>query len=324
MPRLRFMDIAIDYNCNMTCDHCSALPMKDPEEKRLTLDEYARIARELQDEGCLIFHFTGGEPLLRKNLEEIIRAFRPERCAISIQTNGWLVTRERLRSLKAAGLDMMCVSIDSGIPEEHDAFRKTPGAHARAVAAVRMAREEGLKHLISTCVSRDNLRSEGIRRLIAFAEETGSWCHFNLAVPVGHWQGRVEMMFRPEDREEMLRMMDQHPCIKWDMRGNWLRVGCGAVKEKLYLSPYGNLMPCPFIQIALGNLRSESLRQVRDRSLACEEFRTYAPLCLAAEDADFVARTPCYLPGNKKPITSYRDVTWLTPVQPSSNPPEQS
>jgi molybdenum cofactor biosynthesis enzyme MoaA len=112
--RLRFMDIAVDYECNLSCAHCSALPLKQPQGQRLSVEEYSKLARTLRDAGVVLFHFTGDEPLLRKDLEDVIAAFDPRSCGISIQSNGFPATRNRLESLRSAGADIFCVSLDSG------------------------------------------------------------------------------------------------------------------------------------------------------------------------------------------------------------------
>ena len=90
-PMLRFADIAITYKCTMHCEHCSALHMERSDKAPMTVDDFRLVARKLLRAGALVFNFTGGEPLLRKDLPEIIRAFKPGRALIAVQTNASLL-----------------------------------------------------------------------------------------------------------------------------------------------------------------------------------------------------------------------------------------
>lgn len=308
---LRFMDIAVNYACNLNCRHCSATIMEKPGVPILSVEEYSRIAAGLRREGCLVFHFTGGEPLLRDDLEDIIRAFKSSHCGISVQTNGQLVTRERLLSLKRAGMDILCVSIDSGIAEEHDSFRRMPGAFDKAVKAVGIAKELGLRVALSTCISHKNLRTPGLQKLIEFVEEQDIWCYFNLAVPAGNWRENEDMLLTPEDRRYMENLLDKHPSCRTDFNNNYVRWGCSAVKEKLYLTAYGDVMPCPFIQISFGNLRKEDIGTIRRRALKIKVFQTYHQICIAAEDRDFISKCPCYTGQSRQIPVPYEEVDWM-------------
>jgi MoaA/NifB/PqqE/SkfB family radical SAM enzyme len=309
--RLRFMDIALDYKCNMNCTHCSAANLKSADKEPFTLAEFSRIADDLYHEGCLIFHFTGGEPILRSDLEDFIRAAKPERSIISIQSNGLLATRERLTSLREAGADIFNISIDSGIPEENDKFRNLKGAFERSFAAVDIARELGYSVSVSTCISHNNINSEGLKRIIAYTAERKVWCYFNLAVPIGNWKNLSEYILSVDDQRRWRQIVEDNPHCRIDLKSNWYRVGCGAVKEKGYLTAYGDFMTCPFIHVSLGNLREEPISKIRARALRVPEFADYYPCCLAAENLDFIKKTPCYTDWQGVSPVPYRDIPWM-------------
>jgi MoaA/NifB/PqqE/SkfB family radical SAM enzyme len=296
--RMRFMDIAVDYNCNLSCSHCSALPMSRADEKPLSVEQYKVIAQDLLREGVVLFHFTGGEPLLRKDLEEIIAAFDPSRSCISIQSNGFPATPKRLKSLRGAGVDIFCVSLDSGIEAEHDQFRNREGSYRKVMDVLALARDTGFITTVSTCVSHDNIRSEGLRRVIEMTAQMGISCQFNLAVPTGHWQENAAIVLTEQDRAEVRCLLDENPHCRLDLNHNWNKVGCGTIKEKLYLTPYGDVLPCPFIHISFGNLKTDRLSAVRERAFQIPEFQSYWPSCLAAEDHDFMERIARFSEGH--------------------------
>ncbi len=317
--RLRFMDIAVDYTCNLSCSHCSAMSLRQRDQPRLSVDEYRRISAELRHHGCLLFHFTGGEPLLRNDLEDIIRVFDPASSAISLQSNGFPATRKRLEALKKAGLDIFCVSLDSGIREEHDKFRNCQGSFDKALEALILARDIGLITTISTCVSHDNVYSDGLHKVIDLAAELTIDCQFNLAVPAGRWREQLAFVLTDDDKRQVRILLRENPHCRLDLFHNWSKVGCGAIKEKLYLSAYGDIMPCPFIQVSFGNLRQDGVSTARQRAMAVSEFREYWPECLAAEVKPFMEQLANFYEGAEGMPVPFDAARWQAtgkPMQP--------
>ncbi len=78
--------------------------------------------------------------------------------------------------------------------------------------------------------------------------------------------------------------------LQADFEANFVQRGCGAVKEILYLTPYGDVLACPFLHFSLGNIFEESLEIIRDRALKNPYFDHYHHLCLPAEDREFIKK----------------------------------
>jgi MoaA/NifB/PqqE/SkfB family radical SAM enzyme len=287
---LRTVDFAPSYACNMNCEHCFAKCLEDPTKTPLTLAEYRSIADQAAALGAVHVAFQGGEPLLLKNLEQMIEALRPSRFIVSITTNGYLVTLDRLRELKRAGLDMLTVSIDSGIPAEHDSFRNCEQAHARATDAVMLAKKCGLGACVNTMVTHENIHSEGLRAIIDFCEQQAVKLNVILPAMAGKWRAAGDLALTESDLRCLEGLMAAHPFIRRDLDANYWRWGCGAVKEMLYINAYGDVLPCSFIHCSLGNVRNEPLRAIRERGLRVPEFQRYHHCCLPAEDSAFIQR----------------------------------
>jgi MoaA/NifB/PqqE/SkfB family radical SAM enzyme len=293
-PPLRFVDIAVSYKCNLRCSHCSALEMQEPGKPVLSAEQYRGVADKLIDAGAVLFNFTGGEPLLRKDIFEVIKAFQPEKTLIAIQTNGTKVTREKLLRLRELGVDSIGVSIDAADPALHDRFRNSPGAYDKAVRTLEMASAIGFNTLVSFCLTHDNLYTEDRQSVVRLAEKYNSFVTYSLAAPIGFWKGKSDNLITPEDRVFLAAELARHPRTKTDFETNYLRKGCGAIKEKLYVTAYGDVMPCPFIQVKFGNLLEDDVDTIRARAYQYQYFQEYTPHCLAAEDRDFIANTLCY------------------------------
>lgn len=139
--------------CALACRHCraSARPWRDPLE--LTTEEGKRVARQTVEMGTPLLIFSGGDPANRPDLVELIcygkdQGLRTATIPAATDT----LTRDFVRTLRAAGLDQMALSLDFPRPELHDAFRGVPGAFAKTLQAVAWAHEVGLPLQINTTV----------------------------------------------------------------------------------------------------------------------------------------------------------------------------
>ena len=127
--------VQVTNRCNMRCSFCDFWPNGVPPAEELTVADYQKLAAELADAGTFLVSVEGGEPTLRPDLVEIVRAFGVRHLPV-LYTNGWHVTPELARSLFDAGLTQVGVSIDFSDPIRHDAKRGLAGAYERAWRAV--------------------------------------------------------------------------------------------------------------------------------------------------------------------------------------------
>jgi MoaA/NifB/PqqE/SkfB family radical SAM enzyme len=285
---LRYVDFSINHACNLTCEHCFAKALHAKGRPSMTVKDYARVAQECMKLGTVNFSFQGGEPLLCKDLQDIITACKPARNVISVTTNGTLLTSERVRQLHSWGVDILTVSLDSSLAVEHDAFRGMPGALEKAKAGIDLALAEGLNVTIGTVVTHANLRSEGIKGLIEFAVAKKTLLYFILPVPAGNWMANMDILLTDEDLTYIEEITRTNRYIRTDFQANLGPKGCGAAKEILYLTPHGDVLPCPFMHISFGNVLSEPVGLIRDRMLQNPYLGVYHQKCLVSTDRQFV------------------------------------
>jgi radical SAM protein with 4Fe4S-binding SPASM domain len=178
--------LVVTYACNFACEHC--LTTSDPHaEEGLPFDTIARLIRELGEMGVRYLSITGGEPLVRRDLCDIIDLARQQGIRVQLATNGSLVGQYRERLAKAR-LDGVSTSID-GLEETNDRFRHHPGAFKQAFRALELFQEIGVRHrLVNTVVHPGNLHE---------LEELGDWImasaatcwRIALALPSGRAKG---------------------------------------------------------------------------------------------------------------------------------------
>lgn len=142
--------------CNMTCPHCYASAVRRRSESReLSTEECKQIIDRLADWGVRVLIFSGGEPLLREDLFQLLQYATSKGLHPQLSTNGVRITNERAQRLKDAGVEYVGVSLD-GKPEFNDAYRGIHGGFSRALDGLRFIREAGLKTGVRMTVHQRN------------------------------------------------------------------------------------------------------------------------------------------------------------------------
>jgi len=259
---MRLMDIALTYRCNLACEHCSAACFDGCNRQELTLNDIKTLADYAVAMDFLSVNLTGGEPLIRSDIYDIVSLFNKKRIYISIQSNMLLLTKEMARHFKICGVNCFTTSIDSHDPREHDLFRKSPNAHSSTLKGIEIAREAGLSVLAGGVITHQNIRSEGLEKLIRQVNEAGAIFLFNLAVPCGSWLGNKDICLTPQDREHLQYLLDKFPLSSTDHEPGRNAKGCPAGMEKIYITAYGDVIPCHFIHVAFGRIHAEPLPDI--------------------------------------------------------------
>lgn len=161
LHRLRYLFWEATLRCNMNCVHCGSDCTRDDSIVDMPVSDFLRVARgiaETCDPSEITVAVTGGEPLLRKDLEEAGDALTGMGYTWGLVTNGWAMTPRRLYTLLKAGLRIITVSLD-GPQEFHDRFRRKKGACSRAMNLIKTCGAISSLHTdVVTCVTPQNFR----------------------------------------------------------------------------------------------------------------------------------------------------------------------
>lgn len=287
---IRNVDVALDYGCNLKCKHCSCATLMKQNESKLAVDDYKRLGKECFDLGAVYISFTGGEPLLQQNLAEIIQCFYPKRMLIGIQTNLVLLNQELGERLFRAGLDVLQVSLDSAQPDLHDAFRGINGAYKKTIDNIETALAIGYRVILCTTVSKKNVYSDNFEKILKYSQKINVPLVLSIACPVGRWKGNLDILLGDSERKHLDYLFRKYSTLRRDFHSNYVKKGCSGGTEKLYITPYGDVIPCPFIHISFGNVKKEPLKKIRDRMISLKEFTLYNQVCLAGEDLSFIKK----------------------------------
>jgi len=296
------IDIAYSYACNLKCQHCTASGF-ERKPRHLVPSDLRRLSEEAHAMGLCQFCISGGEPLIFKDLDEVVAALQPDRFHLSMSTNGHFLSPAKAAHLKAIGIDKVKISLDDFDQASHDFNRNNDGAYRKAVDAMMNAKEAGLSVVVQTCVTRQNCQTSQLKEMAQFAMEHGFTVDVLIARATGAWEGRHDVLISPEDAEFIRRAHDEFPVLHRDTFPSYgMDKGCGCVHSTLHITPYGDVLPCVFIHIAIGNIFEESLADIirRGQSLAC--FKRHNRLCLSGEDRGFIDQYMTKFYGKPKPI----------------------
>ncbi len=146
--------------CGLACRHCRATAQSERNPLELTTDEGYRLLDEITTFGRPYPHvvFTGGDPLNRPDLHDLVRAATERGIGASLAPAATdLLTREVMTSLREAGIQNISLSIDGSDAARHDGFRMVPGTFEKTLQAARWAREVGLPIQVNTLVTDETL-----------------------------------------------------------------------------------------------------------------------------------------------------------------------
>ena len=154
--------IAVNYDCQCSCEHCSAAPYQEEVRKNnnsLTLAELKNVVEQTVDLGTTCVVLTGGEPLLFDGIYDLIKTVDKKRSVCTMFSNGEFLTEENAGRLKKAGLFGIYVSLDHSDPKQHDTNRGRPGLAAKAFEGLKRCQDAGIPTGISTFATREKLAS---------------------------------------------------------------------------------------------------------------------------------------------------------------------
>jgi len=284
--------------CNLRCIHCHASGGKaSPEE--LSTEEAKRLLDQLaQVREFRMMAFTGGEPLVRPDLFELLAYSRALGFANTMATNATLIDEEVARRLRGCGVVIAAVSLDGFDADTHDFVRGVPGSFEKALAGMRALRRAGI--LLQVNITAMEYNVEQMSRLMDLVDElsTGIVLMYQL-VPVGRGRDVQEASLDLEANERLIRFMARAQretraimepvagpqywpfLLQQNAIGGGLLLrlaetvfhGCSAGRGFVYIKPNGDVWPCPFIEVGCGNVRRTPFDTIWTESPVLKDLR---------------------------------------------------
>ena len=273
--------------CNLNCAHCylDAGTRESDSSGELTTAEVKVLLDDiaaLSDETMVVF--TGGEPLLRADLTELVSHAASLGLMAVLGSNGMGLNDRRTTALKEAGLQGVGISLDSLDAAHHDAFRGLPGSWTQAMAAFDSCRRNDLRFQIHFSVTDDNAHE--LDDMIAFARDVGAFV-LNVFFLVCTGRGEKVTNISAQTYERVMRrltaaahdeteIMIRAKCaphfkrMAWELDPDWPITtahgyeagGCLAGTRYCRVTPLGAVTACPYMEEEVGSIRERGFADI--------------------------------------------------------------
>jgi radical SAM protein len=286
--------------CDLACVHCRACAQPSRSSDELTTQEAKCLIDQIAELAVPVFVLTGGDPLKRSDIFEIVRYAAERKVRISLTPSATpLLTREAIVQLQEAGLARLAVSLDGPTAEIHDAFRRVPGSFQWTMDAVRWAREIGLPVQINTTITRHNfhqihdviqlleslditlwsvfflvptgrgqdiglLSGEEFEQVFEILHQTSQRALFDIKSTEAQHYRRYLLQRRTEARRQHAFAGEKLPQLRPSMTADGIgrAMGINDGKGFVFISHRGEVFPSGFLPISGGNVRQQSLATI--------------------------------------------------------------
>jgi len=313
-PPLRLIAWEVTRSCNLACKHCRAEAHTNPYPGEFSTEEAKALIDTFPETGSPIIIFTGGEPLMRPDIFELVAHARERGLRSVMAPNGTLISPEIARKIHEVGIARCSISIDGPESASHDVFRGMSGAFAASMRGIEHLKAAGVEFQLNTTVTKSNIKS--FKDIFSLADKLGAaaW-HIFLLVPMGRAANLAGEVISAEEYEEVLNWFydfrkttsmhlkatcapHYYRIMRQRARAEGLSVtpetfgmdamtrGCLGGTGFCFISHTGQVQPCGYLELDCGNVRSTSFPEIWRSSRHFLEFRNpadYAGKCGVCE-----------------------------------------
>ena len=303
--------------CNFHCAHCCEEPYMTRDLKKrtgsidprhqMTLEDYAELSKQADEYGLFRFVLTGGEALLDKNLDKLVDALDPMKHLVILDTNGWTFDEEKAKWFADLGGYKAQISLDSMIEQEHDEFRGKKGSYKRVIRSLDAAKKANLELLISTCIVKDRVFSDEFMSMCQYCKDNDIPLYVTLAKPVGTAREQAAWVCTKKDVDQ-LKLLEDRYNVFTHMSPSYGQPGrCITVKGINTVNHDGEIIPCPYMDLSIGNVTKEPLSVILERGMMNSWLGPYRDECIIGEHQQFIQF-------HNQSVHDYLDISPLLPV----------
>lgn len=281
---IRSVEIIHTLNCNCRCDFCS----NDKLSEQISLmkkEDVFRTIDKLAAHGVVSIIFLGGESLTDPNLIDYIKHTKAKNIVPRLQTNGTMLTEEKISELSNAGLYDVTITMHDTIPENHNNTFHLEGAFDIAAKALPILKRLGIKIYLKAIYSRETVASGALDRILSMAKEKGLKLNVNPFMPVGKGV-KDENLLSPEEKESYTTLMLSEDTITTHTKNKYDNQ-CPAGHLYLGILPDGEVLPCYFLPISVGNIKDIDIKTAQQKAAEMKIFKKGNNSCIVAMDKKF-------------------------------------
>jgi len=266
----RLIAFEVTRRCKLSCKHCRANAGVDRSDE-LDTAQCKKIIDSLAAYHKCVLIFTGGEPMERDDIYELISYSRDAGLRNVLATCGYPINDTSIEKLRQAGIMALSFSIDAATAQRHDAFRQVEGAFDSAIKAAKVAKKAGMRFQINTTISKLNVAD--VEKVAKLSCELGAYC-FNpfILVPTGRADALTDEILDSGQYENLLHKLLEikqnlpievrvtcgpqfaRLCRQEDTKLSASTSGCMGGRGFGFISYKGDIQTCGFLDISAGNL----------------------------------------------------------------------
>jgi len=254
------------YRCQCNCDPCYADVKGRNNVNEMTTEELKAEIDQVKALGAIHINFTGGEPLLREDIVDLVGHAHDIGLITRISTNGDLLSRERVAELSRAGLNQCGIAIDDADRDMHDRKRGLPGIFDRAVQGFRFLHECGIESRLMAYATHNNM-PQGLKSILDLGKQLRvKSVHINFPYASGRWAESFDKIFSDGDMAHLRRLQGlmSSPLVLLEFPTP--EAQCLATKKSIiYVNDSGEVTPCPLVPYVIGDMRIEPLTDIWKR-----------------------------------------------------------
>ncbi len=284
-PKPSVMYFELTYRCTCKCGFCERWKVGPKLAKNeLTTEEIKKTLSEARKVGVRNVGFTGGEPFLRKDIFEIAQHAKKIGLAITVASNGTLINRDNVKKI-AVSFDSVAISMDGIKPKTHDSIRGVRGVYAKAMNALSLLRKEKVPVAVNMVITQKNFME--IDKYIQYFSKKNISLQLT---PVHEYETsflKVKKDLKVIEMKEFEKEW-QRLSSKYKFLNNYYYKSvpiflsspnklvnaytCFAGSVMFFINPFGEVFPCEFKRVSMGNVKKESLSEIwrRNRKLRCQ------------------------------------------------------
>lgn len=264
--------VGLTYRCQLSCQHCGISYYPKIKNKELNILEIEKIIDKIKNLPSLLslISFFGGEPLLRSDLLHLINYSTQKGLITELETNGLLLSKHNVLKLKKNGLRHIFVSVDSSKKEKHDELRGKAGSYQKAINGITNCIKCGLSCSISTYATSNNIKNGDLNDIITLGKKLGV-SSVRILLPVFSGKMRENRGLNKKEMQKLKNILEPGFAYLETTSCSSKNSShfCAARKKKFfYISPYGEVQPCPFVPISFGKVNKKPLKDILNKMWA--------------------------------------------------------
>lgn len=277
----RIISWNITLRCPLKCSHCYVDAGEKEADGVLSTEEAFAVIDQIRAIGTPVVVLSGGEPLMRDDLYEIARYGTKQGLRMAIGTSGYLIDQDAAKNLRNAGIKVVAISLDSKDPATHDSFRGLNGVWERALQAIGHCRDAGIAIQINMSVMRSSISD--VEDVIGLGTLLGVH-DYQLFFPIPTGRATKIAPRSPIEYEELIRQIliryrDSNLNIRPTCAPQFRRIadslgiinpawgrGCLAGITYCRIFANGDVTPCPYLPVSVGNIRTTPFSEIWDNS----------------------------------------------------------